>query len=302
MPEPDSDPPAPSRLTLLALRAGLVVYWATLAALTHWPSLSAVESPIRAADDPYRLMQQDKPAHLLVFGGLAVLLILAKPFGKHRSHIATALLATGVALVYAVIDEVTQGFFADRTVSHSDVLANFIGITGVLLLALTPARDPRPTAWVDWKASVRGVSYLGAFALGGALLAATRMVGRETYAIHAVVAAWITLALLRGTPVVPRSPRLRALLVCGAVAATVALGEIAQAFSGMMFSQSEVLYGEIGLLVAMLLWSARLAFVDPLAEVQHKATTAQPDAEATAGDAVALDPEPDAVPAPSSRA
>lgn len=302
MPEPTTDTPARQGPRLLVMRVVLFVYWATLAALTHWPSLSVVETPERTADDPYRLLQHDKPVHMLAFGGLALLIILARPFGKHRTAKANALIAAGVALVYAVLDETTQGFAADRTVSHSDLLANFLGITGVLLLALTPTFDMQATRWVHPRSAVRMIAYLGAFAFGCALLAATRMVGRETYVIHAVVATWITLSLLRGTPITPRSPRLSALLVCGAVAATVALGEIAQGFSGMRFSQSEVLYGEIGLLVAMALWSARLARGDAASQQQQPImgeVTADPAHDDHADQ---RPPESDAVPAPSPRA
>ncbi|MEM9413947.1 MAG: VanZ family protein [Planctomycetota bacterium] len=272
MPAPDTDTPTPNRLFVFAMRLALAVYWFTLAAMTHWPSLSIIETPIRAADDPYRLMQQDKPAHLLVFGGLTVLLILARPLGRHRSPKAHALFAGGVALAYAVIDETTQGFSIDRTVSHSDLLANFLGVVGVTLLALTPNRDPKQTAWIHWDALIRLIGYLGAFAVGGALLAITRTVGRETYVLHAVIAAAITLALLRSAPVVPRLPRLTALLICLGVITTVALGELAQGFSGMLFSQSEVLNGELGVLIAMLLWLARLASTDGAAQQQHPPT------------------------------
>ena len=260
---PDSNTLHPSRLFIIAMRVVLGFYWLVLASLTHWPSLSVVDIPMRTADDPMLLVQHDKPIHMLVFAGLAVLLILAKPFGRQRSPRFNLLSAIGVAMAYAILDETTQGFAADRTVSSSDLLANLLGIVGVGLLALTPLRNTDAERTFNMKALLRLLGGLTALVLVGALLSITKSEGREINAIHFVAAVAITIALLRGGPVLPRKPRLSTLLVCSAMSATIALSEMAQGFSGLTFSLTEAFVGEIGLLLAMVLWTARLAIAPP---------------------------------------
>lgn len=261
-PTPTPDPSANAGRTRLA-RLALVVYWPLLAAATHWPSLVLVETqPPRTS--PYSMLQSDKPIHLVSFALLAALLVLARPIGRHRSPNANRLAAAAIALGYAVVDEVTQSFASERTVSMADFLANAIGIVGVLLLALTPASaDPRPAASAVRSARRRMATAVAGIFLGGLLLSASGTVNRETYAVHFVAGAAFALALLRAAPVWPSRPRVSVALACVAVGGTVVAAETAQAFGGLPFSHDEAYYAHIGLLLAMSLWVARLVIAGP---------------------------------------
>lgn len=114
-------------------RLGLVLYWSTLATLTHWPRLMSSSKAPPAPNDPVQLLQLDKPIHAGAFGLLACLLIRARLFDRIMESPRNLRLTTLLAVAYAVIDEWTQGFSPERTVSAGDMLANTMGIVGVYL-------------------------------------------------------------------------------------------------------------------------------------------------------------------------
>ncbi|MEM1353514.1 MAG: VanZ family protein [Planctomycetota bacterium] len=115
------------------IRLILVIYWAGLAALTHWPRLLADDLPPPEPTDLILLVQTDKLFHIGFFGTLNVLLIRARLFGSRHAMPGQLRLSTLVALGYAAIDEWTQGWSAERTVSAGDMLANALGILAVYL-------------------------------------------------------------------------------------------------------------------------------------------------------------------------
>lgn len=122
-------------LTLYRLRVILALYWVTLCILTHWPRLGT------GVGYPYTLIQHDKVGHVVLFGGLALLLMAAKPWGRALSPAVTAVLAMVTALIYSVVDEWTQAWF-DRTVSWPDVMSSMAGIMIVYLLAVAVDHSP----------------------------------------------------------------------------------------------------------------------------------------------------------------
>ncbi|MQA30374.1 MAG: VanZ family protein [Luteitalea sp.] len=70
----------------------------------------------------------DKNLHALVYFGLGVLLTRAMSQGDPaRASLRTALLATAVAALYGVSDELHQSFVPLREVDALDVLADTLG-------------------------------------------------------------------------------------------------------------------------------------------------------------------------------
>jgi len=217
-------------LTRLA-RFTLVFYWPALAVATHWPRLSITGKPNPPRSEPMSLLQIDKAGHLVMFSLLAVLLILAKPIGRRRSAFANRIAAAGIALAYSFIDEFTQAlpFVFERTVSASDLLANAISVVGVLLVAMTPrVADPAPDAAAVRSARRRTLAAVVGIFLGGLILSASGTVNRETYAVHFVAGAALTLMLMRAAPVLPNRPRVSTALALLAVGGTVVAAEVAR--------------------------------------------------------------------------
>jgi len=98
---------------------GFVFYAIILVTLTHWPSL-AVAKPFGIRLDLF--------IHMGVFGGWNLLLISTGWFGLVGSR-TNIIRATTAALIYATIDELTQGIpIVHRTVDPMDLLANSTGI------------------------------------------------------------------------------------------------------------------------------------------------------------------------------
>lgn len=242
-------------------RIVLAGYWLLLATSTHFPS-SAFGPPSegRAPDDPFILFQHDKASHLIGFGGLALMLILARPLGARKGPILNTLAAAGIALAYAPLDEFTQGIIGHRHVSLSDLLANVLAITAVTMLALTPRRTPSPPTGTKQHGLGVFAGGLSLLALGGLVMAITRTMGREADALHLFAAAALAITLLRRPPIVSSRPRMSAALIGAGVGLTLVGTEVVQAFARLTFSRTEVMFGAIGLLIAMAGWSLRLAF------------------------------------------
>ena len=119
-------------------RPMLAVYWPALAIATHLPG-DAIE---RIGD--LRELLADKLLHFGAFGLLTAMLVGASPLGRHRrGHVAQALAAGLIAMLYAVLDEATQPAFG-RTADAMDLVADFTGVGVVTLAALlTPRIAPR---------------------------------------------------------------------------------------------------------------------------------------------------------------
>ncbi len=259
MPDPSPANPTPYPGSARS-RLVLAVYWLLLATSTHFPSSAFGPSEGRSPDDPFILFQHDKMSHLLGFGGLALVLYLARPLGRRKGLIPNALATAAIALTYAPLDEFSQGILGHRHVSGSDLLANALAIVGVVMLALTPRRVPTPPKGSAKHGLAVLAGGLSLLALGGMVLAVTRTVGRQTDALHLFAAAALAVTLLRRPPVVPGRPRLSAGLIAGGVGLTLVGTEVAQAFARLPFARSEVMFGAIGLLIVMAGWSLRLAF------------------------------------------
>lgn len=242
-------------------RIVLAGYWLLLATSTHFPS-SAFGPPSegRAPDDPFILFQHDKASHLIGFGGLALMLILARPLGARKGPILNTLAAAGIAIAYAPLDEFTQGIIGHRHVSWSDLLANMLAIVAVTMLALTPRRTPAPPTGTKQHGLGIFAGGLSLLALGGLVMAITRTMGREADALHLFAAAALAITLLRRPPIVSGRPRMSAALIGAGVGLTLVGTEVAQAFARLPFSRTEVMFGAVGLLIAMAGWSLRLAF------------------------------------------
>lgn len=241
-------------------RIVLAGYWLLLATSTHFPSSAFGPYEGRAPDDPFILFQHDKASHLIGFGGLALLLILARPLGARKGPILNTLAAAGIALAYAPLDEFTQGIVGHRHVSWSDLLANVLAILGITMLALTPRHAPPPPGTSARRGLGAFAGGLSLLALGGLLLAITRTTGRQADALHLFAAAALAITLLRRPPIVSGRPRMSAALIGAGVGLTLVGTEVVQAFARLPFSRTEVMFGAIGLLIAMAGWSLRLAF------------------------------------------
>ena len=73
--------PSRGRLSRVALIA-LAVYWPMLAVGTHWPNLRLPQAPAHRLQE---VLQVDKLAHLVGFGGLMVLVLLSGLVGLRQA-------------------------------------------------------------------------------------------------------------------------------------------------------------------------------------------------------------------------
>ncbi len=101
------------------VRSAFIVYALVLVTLTHWPSL-AIAKPFEIRLDLF--------IHMGVFAGWTMLLIASAWLGPLGS-ITTVVRSTITALIYALVDELTQGIpILHRTVDPMDYIANATGI------------------------------------------------------------------------------------------------------------------------------------------------------------------------------
>lgn len=105
----------------------LLAYWAIIFTGTHLPS----------ARMPH-LHASDKLYHFIAFAGLAFLLCWAIPSSR-VSWGKILLLAAGIAVGYAVIDELTQQFIPGRSCDIWDLAADSVGVL-IGLVAYSVAR------------------------------------------------------------------------------------------------------------------------------------------------------------------
>jgi len=100
------------------MRWALAAYAVVLTVATHWPKLDLPGQQ----SVPLGL---DKWMHVLAFGVLAVLIVLARPFACIRR---TVVWGTAMALAYAGLNECTQSLMPGRTFDPLDPIASAFGI------------------------------------------------------------------------------------------------------------------------------------------------------------------------------
>jgi VanZ family protein len=136
-------PPAPA-----ARRAALA--WAPVVAWAALIFVASAQPDLRFVPDATLDLVVRKVGHMAVFGILALLLWRALATATHaRRPLAWAL---ALAILYAITDEVHQGFVAGRNPSPVDVAIDAAGVliavaivAGVLRLRRRRVRRARPT-------------------------------------------------------------------------------------------------------------------------------------------------------------
>jgi len=103
-----------------------VLFWLPVLAWMALIFVLSSQSGLRASEDdavekPLRVV-----AHLLAFGGLSALLLLALSRGRHPTPVA-ALLAFVVAVIYGATDELHQSFVPERAGRIDDLLVDAVG-------------------------------------------------------------------------------------------------------------------------------------------------------------------------------
>lgn len=116
----------------------LALYWPALAIGTHWPNLQLPSLPAHPLD---AVLQKDKIAHGIGFGGLMLLVLLSKLSGHQRTWAMRCLIALGVCLTYATVDELSQTWIAGRVVSMADLVTNALAILTVYCCAALPSQQ-----------------------------------------------------------------------------------------------------------------------------------------------------------------
>ena len=110
-------------MSVSRVRCALAVYWLTLALATHWPRLDFPNPPMG-------WMNADKLVHAAVFALLSWLLVYGRLAGRSAGFKKTLIVGVVIGIIYAAIDESTQGWVA-RTVSWCDLVANLCGVIGI---------------------------------------------------------------------------------------------------------------------------------------------------------------------------
>jgi len=280
----DAAPPGRTRLERLA---GLVlmVYWPLLAIGTHWPRLPVPERPAYAFDD---ILQLDKAVHALGFGGLMALMLLSG-LGKRLAWPGRCVLSLGICLAYAAVDEYSQRWMPERTVSWADAIANFIGIIGVYLVARQPGRRERqPVQWLVLVPMLTMVPLVGYALLSPWMMSQLIKLKREVlppglipldrldYVGHGVGALVVSLIVITIWPTRSRRPRVASVLALLFLLLSGPGVEIVQHYTGRGVQALDVLGHSVGVLIAMVLWA-----VWPLATRNARAVmkTSAPDAD-----------------------
>lgn len=117
----------------------LVFYWPALALGTHWPDLQLPEMPSHPLD---AVLQKDKVAHAIGFGGLMLLVLLSGLSGRRLVWSIRCAVALAISLVYAIADELSQVWMSGRVVSTADLVANVMAILTVYCCAAVPSTQP----------------------------------------------------------------------------------------------------------------------------------------------------------------
>lgn len=255
----------------------LATYVVCLVMGTHWPNLEIIPPP----EQPHPLhsiLKLDKVWHVIGFGGLMVLLILAEVGGRGRPWTWRCVSALVVGVVFSITDELTQGLMPGREVSASDLVTNLLVVLGVYLLALLPAeREPTPVPNGIRLAVWLSLPVLGLLMLWpnvtqatihwlwnqGVRLSHLHMLDEIA---HGVVSSGLSVAVFVMWPMASRRPRRSAAMAIGLLALSGPGVEVAQHFSGRGAQWQDVLAHAIGLLLAMMWWAARLSWSPRLRE------------------------------------
>lgn len=267
-------------------RIVLPVYATCMVLGTHWPNLQFIPPP----EDPtplHGVLKLDKVLHTAGFGGLMVLLILAGIGGRERSWMSRCAVALGIGVVYAFVDEITQGLMAGRVVSLTDIVINLIAMLGVYLLALLPAeREPRPAPRGLKVMLAVSLPVLGLLALSPAVMVwavqkKNELLGTDFTHLHpidqiahGVLATVLAVVIFVVWPMASRRPRRAAAITLLILFAGAPLLEVVQHFIGRSAQWQDVLAHDIGLLLAMMWWAARLSWSPGLREPATIAGTA----------------------------
>jgi len=272
-PEPiGGDPGRPmlGRLCRLA-RPVLWVYWACLAAGTHWPNLML--TPPGAETHPLgSILKVDILLHGSGFGGLMLLLILSGLGGRSRPWIGRCTVALAIGFVYAMVDELTQHFIPGRSVTLSDLVINYLAMLGVYLIAILPSRrEPAPRSrallWT-FVAAVPVLLFLALspWAMQQMIQMRTLLIGHRIthphpydYMAHGVLAAVVSVMVIVLWPMSVRHPRPSAV---AAMLIMVLAGpgiEVLQYFTDRGVEEADATAHGIGVLLAMMWWARRLA-------------------------------------------
>ncbi|MBX2852878.1 MAG: murein biosynthesis integral membrane protein MurJ [Phycisphaeraceae bacterium] len=253
------------RRRMLAARCVLAVYWPLLFAGTHWPDLKLPKTPSHPLE---LVLQGDKVAHTVGFGGLTVLVLLSNLTPRRLAWSTRCAIAMLICMVYAIVDELTQSQVSGRSVTNSDMVANATAILGVYLIARQP-RDSKPKripAWLLWPLvltlPVAAAGFLSPWAMSQAVELKRHLwhtydlqSGRMDYWAHGVfsfIAAAITFAIWPQRSSRPRRATLTAMLVLLLSGPAV---EVAQYFTGRGVQALDVLAHTLGVLAAMVLWT-----------------------------------------------
>ena len=244
----------------------LVGYWPLLAVGTHWPSLPVPETP---AHPFMAVLQLDKLAHLIGFGGLMLLVLFSRLTGPSRRWSMRCAVALSICLSYAVVDELTQTFMANRTVSVADLVANALAIVGVYLVASQSKHNARP-----WLSRMLLWPMLLSLPVALAMLLSQQVmeqlieikrswgwldgldIGRLDYWAHGVGSFVITSVVLFVLPAGSRRPRRTMLVLLLMLLVSGPVIEIAQHYTGRSVQAMDVLAHSIGVLLGMMAYTA----------------------------------------------
>jgi len=86
----------------------------------------------------------DKLGHIWLYGGLALLLNLGLKCRSFRFVDWRIQWGSAVVLLFAILEELSQGFFAARTLDMGDILADIIGVylAAFLISRKLPEQQP----------------------------------------------------------------------------------------------------------------------------------------------------------------
>lgn len=270
-------------------RVLLAVYGLCLVVGTHWPNLSLIaprEEPWVFED----VLKFDKVLHATGFSGLMVLLILSEVGGRGRPWARRCGAALIVGVVFALVDELTQGWVPGRTVNLSDILTNLLAMVGVYVLAMLPGEQPEPSRaprsliWaLGMSLPVLAVLSLSPGVMRLAVAWKRALLNSDAdhlhpadHVLHGVLAVVLSVVVIVVWPMASHRPRrsgffaLLLLILAGPVL------EVTQHYTGRSVQWQDELAHAIGVLLAMMWWAARLscspglrASDDPLIELDH---------------------------------
>ncbi|MEM9348034.1 MAG: murein biosynthesis integral membrane protein MurJ [Planctomycetota bacterium] len=244
----------------------LLVYWPLLVLATHLPNPHLPGPPLQHLGV---VLQTDKFAHVVAFGGLMVLVLFSDLSGRKLAWRVRCTIALAICLSYAVIDELTQTYMPGRSVSTADLVTNFVAIIGVYLIAREPSdAERRRLNWLVRLTLLLSIPLLmvGLFSpwFNHQLFLMTRELFAETDWIsrpldqwaHGVLAFFTSVTLIGIWPLRSRRPKRAAALLLLILLLSGPAIEIVQFYTGRGAEAADVYGHTIGVLAAMALWMA----------------------------------------------